>query len=342
MPEILNTLYVQTQGTVLRLESDTVRATLKGEPVARVPLARLSGIVVFGNVTVSPFLIHRCAQDGRMLAWFTLSGRFRARLQGPVGGNVLLRRAQHGALDDPGSTLHIARQMVAAKLQNCRQVLLRAAREAEDGEDEQPLRSVAERQASLLESLPRLEDLNQLRGAEGEAARAYFSAFPHMIRSSREAYGMEGRNRRPPRDPINALLSFLYALLRGDCEGALEGVGLDPQVGYLHALRSGRPALALDLMEELRPILADRVALTLVNRQQVKPEDFEATGGVRLSDGARRTVLTAYQQRKEAEIQHRLLKGKIPLGLVPHVQARLLARYIRGDIKTYPPYVAGG
>ncbi|NLF02049.1 MAG: type I-C CRISPR-associated endonuclease Cas1 [Anaerolineales bacterium] len=342
MPEILNTLYVQTQGTSLRLESDTVRASLKGELLTRVPLARLSGIVVFGNVTVSPFLIHRCAQDGRLLAWFSQFGRFRARLQGPIGGNVLLRRAQHAALDDPDSTLHIARQIVASKLQNCRQVLLRAAREADSPDDEEPLRAVAERHAAVLQSLPMLNDLDQLRGAEGEAARAYFGAFPHMIRFHRQAYGMEGRNRRPPRDPINALLSFLYALLRGDCEGALEGVGLDPQVGYLHALRPGRPALALDLMEELRPILADRVALTLVNRQQLKPEDFDITGGVRLSDGARRTVLVAYQQRREAEIQHRLLKGKIPLGLVAHVQARLLARYLREDIKTYPPYLAGG
>jgi len=340
MPELLNTLYVQTQGTVLHLEADTVRIRLEDQSLAQVPLLRLNGIVVFGRVTVTPQLIHRCALDGRLLAWFTQGGRFRARIQGPTGGNVLLRRAQHEALDDLTSTVHIARQIIAGKLQNSRLVLLRAAREADSDPDARALREVAARHAGLLEGLPDIDDLDALRGAEGEAARAYFAVFPRMIRVDRERFGMHGRNRRPPRDPMNSLLSFLYALLRGECEGALEGVGLDPQVGYLHALRPGRPALALDLMEELRPILADRLALTLVNRQQIKPEDF-AKGGMLLSDEARKAVLVAYQKRKETEIKHRLFKQKIPLGLVAHTQAQLLARYLRGDIQNYPPFVYG-
>jgi len=339
MPELLNTLYVQTQGVALRLESDTVRAILEGETMARVPLLRLCGIAVFGNVTVTPFLIHRCAQDGRLLAWFTRSGRFRARIQGPISGNVLLRRAQHLALDDPRHTLDISRQVVGGKIQNSRNVLARAAREAGDASDTAALRRTMQRLASILEQLPATNDLDELRGAEGEAARAYFAAFTHMIRSSRDKFRMEGRNRRPPRDPINSVLSFLYALLRGECESALEGVGLDPQMGYLHALRPGRPALALDLMEELRPVMADRLALTLINRRQLQVKHFEGQGAIRLTENGRKIVLSAYQERKEDEIRHRLFRQKVPLGLVPHLQARLLARHLRGDLEVYPPFV---
>lgn len=339
MPELLNTLYVQTQGAVLSLESDTVRVSLEGTMLARVPLLRLCGIAVFGNVTVTPFLIHRCAQDGRLLAWFTWGGRFRARVQGPTSGNVLLRRAQHQALDDPGQTLHIARQVVAAKIQNARNLLARAAREADAAMDESALRLTMGRLAAVLERLPAIDDLNDLRGAEGEASRAYFGVVTHMIRADRNHFYMAGRNRRPPRDPMNSVLSFLYALLRGECEAALEGVGLDPQIGYLHALRPGRPALALDLMEELRPVFADRLALTLVNRRQLQPQHFEGKGAISLTDEGRKIVLTAYQHRKEGEVQHRLLKQKVPLGLVPHLQARLLARYLRGDLEVYPPYI---
>lgn len=339
MLELLNTLYVQTQGVVLSLQSDTVRVTLRREMVARMPLLRLSGIVLFGNVTVTPFLVHRCAQDGRLLAWYTRGGRFRARVEGPTSGNVLLRRAQHQALDDPVRTMHVARQVVAAKIQNSRNLLGRSAREAETSEEESALRVVMDRLARLVEKLPAIDDLNELRGAEGEAGRAYFGVFDNLLRTDREHFGMRGRNRRPPRDPMNSLLSFLYALLRGECESALEGVGLDPQVGYLHALRPGRPALALDLMEELRPVLADRLAFTLINRRQLQPEHFEGDKAIRLTDTGRRIVLMAYQKRKEGEVQHRLLKKKVPLGLVPHLQARLLARYLRDDLEIYPPYM---
>lgn len=341
MHELLNTLYVQTQGAVLRLDNDTVRVEVERETRLRAPLLRLSGIVVFGRVSVSPFLIHRCAVDGRSLVWLDRSGRFRARIEGPVRGNVLLRRAQHMALDSHQRTAEIARQFVAAKVQNSRQVLLRAARETEDSDDSAALAAAAAALAAFLTALPKTGDLNEMRGIEGEAARTYFGVFWRMIRADRANLAPERRTRRPPRDPTNSVLSFLYALLRNECASALEGVGLDPQMGYLHALRPGRPALALDLMEELRPILADRLAITLLNRRQLQASDFETLpdGAVRLTDKGRRTLLTAYQKRKEEEVHHRVLKQKVPLGLLPHVQARLLARHLRGDIEHYLPFL---
>ena len=275
MHELLNVLYVQTQGAVLHLESDTVRVEVERETKLRAPLLRLGGIVVFGQVTITPFLVHRCAMDGRSLVWLTQSGRFRARVEGPTRGNVLLRRAQHLALTDTQKTVTVARQFVAAKIQNSRQVLMRAAREIADPPAAQALAAAAVHLATILGRLPALQELNDLRGAEGEAARAYFDVFGHMVRADPTTFALDGRTRRPPRDPTNCILSFLYALVRSECASALEGVGLDPQVGYLHALRPGRPALALDLMEEFRPVLADRLALTLVNRQQVKESDFQ-------------------------------------------------------------------
>lgn len=341
MHELLNVLYVQTQGAVLRLDNDTVRVLVERETRLRAPLLRLGGIVVFGRVSISPFLIHRCAADGRSLVWMSRSGRFMARVDGPVRGNVLLRRAQHLALDNEEATAGIARQIVAGKIQNSRQVLLRGGRETEDPDDAAALAAAAANLALFLGLLPGVGDLNELRGVEGEAARAYFGVFGRMVRADRPALAPDGRTKRPPRDPANCVLSFLYALLRSECASALEGVGLDPQVGYLHALRPGRPALALDLMEELRPVLADRLAITLLNRRQLQAKDFETLpdGAVRLTDGGRRTVLTAYQRRKEEEVRHRLLRQKVPLGLVPHVQARLLARHLRGELPHYPPFL---
>ncbi len=342
MIELLNTLYVLTQGAILHLEHDTVRVQLEGETLARFPLLRLSGIVVLGRVSVSPFLIQRCAEDGRSLAWLDQRGRFVARIEGPTRGNVLLRRAQHLALSDPEQPWRIARQVVAGKIQNSRLVLLRAAREAPGAADRAPLDEAAARLAAILTRLHDLHTLDEIRGAEGEAARAYFGVFGHMVRGDREAFTPDGRTRRPPRDRVNALLSFLYALLRIECIAALEGIGLDPQVGYLHTLRPGRPALALDLMEELRPVLADRLALTLINRRQLRPGHFEALpgGAFQLTDEGRRAVIAAYQRKKEEQLEHRVIKQKLPLGLVPHVQARLLARHLRGDLAEYPPFLS--
>jgi CRISPR-associated protein Cas1 len=341
LSELLNVLYVQTQGAFLRLRHDTVTIEVEDETKLRVPLLRLSGIVVFGRVMLTPYLIQRCAEDGRAVVWMTRHGRFRARLTGPTQGNVLLRRAQHLALSDRDRPWWIARQIVAGKIQNSRNQILRSARDTRDSMDKAALAQAADRLAAVLLRLKETKDLNEVRGAEGEAARAYFNVFNHMLRVDDEAFVFRKRTRRPPRDPINAVLSFLYTLLCSECTSALEGVGLDPQVGYLHALRPGRPALALDLMEELRSPLADRLTLTLINRRQLQAKHFEEKdgGAVYLNQDGRRAVLVAYQQRKEVEIDHRVLRRKIPFGLVPHFQARLLARHVRGDLEGYPPFI---
>lgn len=341
MIELLNVLYVVSQGAMLHLEHDTVRVEVDRESRLRIPLLRLSGIVVFGRVMLSPYLIQRCAEDGRALVWLDERGRFKARLEGETRGNVLLRRAQHLALSDPARTVGIARQAVAAKLQNSRQVLLRAAREATTEGDRAALANAAERLADSLLRLHATHDLDEVRGFEGEAARVYFEQFRRMVRRDQRMLTSGRRTKRPPRDELNAVLSFLYALVRAECAAALEGVGLDPQVGYLHALRPGRPSLALDVMEEFRPVMADRLALTLLNRRQLTASSFEPLpgGAVHLGESGRRTVIAAYQQRKQDLVQHRVLRQRIPLGLVPHVQARILARHLRGDLPNYQPYL---
>lgn len=341
MFELLNTLYVLTPGASLHLEHDAVRVVIERETRLRAPLLRLDSIVTFGRVAVSPLLIHRCADDGRAIIFMSGSGRFKARLVGPVRGNVLLRRSQHMALDTEGWPSRIARQFVAAKIQNSRLVLLRGARDS-TGEPSENLRRSAAQLATILENLRTIEGLDRIRGAEGEAARIYYRAFSWLIHAQSDAFTFERRSRRPPRDRTNALLSFLYALVREECASALDGVGLDPQVGYLHALRPGRPALALDLMEELRALVADRLAATLINRRQLLADGFDISpgGAVRLNDAGRRKALSAYQERKNRLVTHNLLQQKVSLGLVPHVQARLLARHLRGDLAHYPPYVA--
>jgi CRISPR-associated protein Cas1 len=341
MIEVGNTLYVTTPGAALRLDHDTVRVETDGRTVLRVPLLRLSGIVCFGAIAISPPLVERCAEDGRSLVLLDRGGAFRARIQGRANGNVLLRRAQHLALSDQEWPARIARQFAAGKLQNCRHVLLRAARDAAHESDQAVLARAAASMSEGIVNLRTAGDLNTIRGLEGDAARSYFRAFGAMVRESRQAFAPSGRTRRPPRDRINALLSFLYTLLRAECESALEGVGLDPQVGYLHALRPGRPALALDLMEELRPVLADRLALTLINRRQVTPDGFRDLpgGAVYLAEEARKTVLAAWQKRKQEPVEHRVMRQKVPLAVVPHVQARLLARHLRGDIAHYLPFL---
>lgn len=341
MKELQNVLYVQTPGAYLNLENDTVRIKIDDQTKLRVPLLRLQGIVLFGQVSISPFLIHRCAEDGRNLVWMTKHGRFRARVDGEVQGNVLLRRVQHTALSTQGWPLRIGKQVVAGKIQNCRNTIMRSARDVTSATDKETLVGVA---ASLANGLVRLKDaqtLDAVRGFEGEAASLYFGLFNILIRSTDPSFRFNGRTRRPPKDSANAILSFLYSLLASECTAALEAVGLDPQVGYLHTLRPGRPALALDLMEELRSPFADRLALSLINRKQLKPKHFENMpgGGVYLTEDGRKQLLVAYQERKETEIDHRILKEKIPWGLVPQIQARLLARHLRGDLKEYPPFL---
>jgi CRISP-associated protein Cas1 len=341
MKQILNTLYVQTQGTYLRLDHDTLVLEVEQKKQFQVPLHHLGGIVAFGNVLMSPFLLHRCAGDGRAVVWMTEYGRFRARLTGETTGNVLLRRSQHAALDNPQTTLDIARYMVAGKLQNARNVLMRSAREAKTEDDRQSLSKAAQVHADAIGNAEKAVDLDKLRGIEGYAAKAYFAAFTAMVLSDRAVFEFTERSRRPPKDPINALLSFAYTLLVNECVAACEGVGLDPQMGFLHVLRPGRPALALDLMEELRPILADRFVLTLINRAQIQPNDFvERPGGaIYLTDEARKTFLGAYQKRKQEEVTHPITGSKVPFGLISHVQARLLARHLRGDVPSYQPFI---
>ena len=339
--QLLNTLYVTTPESYVHLDNNTVRLEIEHETRLRVPLHHLGAVVCFGQVSVSLPLMHRLADEGVTLVLLDANGRFKARLEGAVSGNVLLRQAQHRRADDPAFTLKLARNCIAGKVRNCRQVLLRGARESRVEDDAVRLTRGADDLAAALRALPPAVDLDTLRGIEGEAARQYFAALNHLVRSaSRETFRMDGRTRRPPRDRINALLSFLYSLLMNDCRSAIEASGLDPQIGFLHAVRPGRAALALDLMEEFR-FFADRLALSLINCGQLDADDFvEREGGAVLLDGdARKTVLVAYQERKQETTSHPLLAESLPFGLLPHIQARLLARTLRGDVDEYLPYL---
>jgi CRISPR-associated protein Cas1 len=333
--QLLNTLYITTPESYLRLDNDTLRVELEREVRLRVPLHHLQAVVCFGHIALSAPLMHRLAEDSIALVLLDEHGRFKARLEGAQAGNVLLRRAQHQASLDADSTLELARSFVAGKVRNARSVLQRGAREAKLEAEGAQLTRLADDLAAGLRALPAAPDLNTVRGLEGEAARQYFAGLPLLVKADLRAdFAMQGRSRRPPRDRFNALISFLYALWMNDCRSALEAAGLDPQVGFLHALRPGRAALALDLMEEFRPF-ADRLALTLVNRQQLAAGDFvlREGGAVSLQPDARKSVLVAYQQRKQEEILHPLLAQPVPLGMVPLVQARLLARAIRGELE---------
>ncbi|MDI6750840.1 MAG: type I-C CRISPR-associated endonuclease Cas1c [Rhodocyclaceae bacterium] len=339
--QLLNTLYVTTPGAYLHLDNDTLRIELEGETRMRVPLHHIDSVVCYGHILVSPILMHRLADDGKTLVLLDTNGRFKARLEGAVSGNVLLRIDQHRRLANADFSLATAKACLAGKLKNCRQALLRSARETGREDDNATLTATA---AELARSLARLEhapDLDTLRGIEGDAAKRYFAVLGLMVRADvREAFTPDGRSRRPPRDRMNALLSFLYALLMNDCRSAIESVGLDPQIGFLHAVRPGRAALALDLMEEFRPLLADRLALTLINRRQVQADDFVARpgGAIGLKDETRKAVIVAYQERKQETLTHPLLTTSLPLGLAPFIQARLLARWVRGDAENYLPF----
>ena len=334
--EILNTLYIQTQGVYLRLEGDTLRIQHEDITLRNVPLHHLGGVAVFGNVLISPFLLQRFAEEGLEVSWFSESGRFFGRFSAPVSGNVLLRQAQYRALDNPSTSLYLAQRFVEGKLKNCRLVLQRAMRER--GETDALTQAVFEQEAALW-MLPQARSLDEVRGLEGNAASAYFAAFGDLLLSGE--FRFDGRNKRPPRDPVNALLGFVYALLTTQCTAALEGVGLDPQVGFLHALRPGRNALALDLIEEFRAWWADRMVLSLLNRKQLNPDHFETRpgGAVLLGEEGRKAVIVAFQSRRQETVQHPLFKEPVPVGLLPHIQARLLARYLRGDLPQYPPFV---
>jgi CRISPR-associated protein Cas1 len=337
--ELLNTLYVQSPGTSLHLDGDTVRVYRPEQTGRRlVPLVRIDHVVLFGGTTISDDLLLRCADDGRSVSWLTGMGRFRARVVGPATGNPLLRRAQHNAATSTEHSLRIAQAIVAGKIHNTRQVLLRAARDAA-GPRQDTLRTAADLQAERLALLPDARSANEVLGVEGVAARDYFGVLPSLASSGGELKTV-GRSRRPPTDPVNCILSFLYGLLRVAVHGALEQVGLDPYIGFLHGLRPGKPALALDLMEEFRPLFADRLAFTMVNRRELTVEDFERlpNGAVRLTEGARKTVLYAWQQSRQREWRHAQFRRDIPAAVLPLVQARLLARHLRGDLDGYQPW----
>jgi CRISPR-associated protein Cas1 len=344
MRRMLNTLYVTTDGAYLRKDGENVVVTVDDAERLRVPIHLLGGVIGIGRVSLSSSLMGACAEAGVTVSFLTSNGRFMARVEGPVSGNVLLRREQYRLADEPASCGRIVRAIVAAKAANQRGVLQRCLRDYGDTMNPDQRDAIDSAQARLKEIARHalhLEDTDILRGMEGEAAQRYFAVFPFLLRSQDEAIVFKGRSRRPPLDPVNALLSFLYTLLVHDCRSALEGVGLDPSMGFLHRPRPGRPSLALDLMEELRAPLADRLALSLINRGQIRARDFnmEESGAVLLSDSARKTVLTAYQERKKEEIEHPFLAETAPLGLLPHLQSMLLARALRGDLDAYPPLI---
>ncbi|WP_295443895.1 type I-C CRISPR-associated endonuclease Cas1c [uncultured Thiodictyon sp.] len=343
MHTIQNTLYIMTPQAYAHLDNESVRIEVERQTRLRVPLHHIGALVCFGNVMISPALMHRLAEEGKSMVLLDNSGRFKARLEGPVSGNILLRQAQHRAADDPVFTLSTARAVVAGKLRNSRSVLLRGAREAADPGEADTLTRAADALAASLRAVPGAADLDTLRGFEGEAARGYFAALNLIVKpQARASFALDGRTKRPPRDRFNALISFLYSMLMNDCRSAAEAVGLDPQLGFLHAVRPGRAALALDLQEEFRSVLVDRFALTLINRGQLNAKDFDERegGAVMLNDAGRRLVVTAWQERKQEELTHPLLDSKVPLVLLPFIQARLLARTLRGDLDGYLPYLA--
>ena len=339
MKKLLNTLYVTTQDAYLRKEGETVVVEKEKQVLLRLPIHTLQGIVTFGNAMTSPYLLNLCAERGVSVSFMSESGKFLARVTGPVSGNVLLRLAQMRAYEDKERKGEIARSFVIGKLLNVRNVIMRRMRD--HGETEL-LRTAAEKHADIVrrvrDSPP---DAERLRGLEGEAGAVYFGCFNELLVAQQEDFSISGRNRRPPTDPMNALLSYLYTLLAHDCRGALEGVGLDPQIGFLHEVRSGRPSLALDLMEEFRAVLADRVALSLVTLRQVGLCDFKITesGAVEMKDNARKMVLQTWQKKKQEVVTHPFLGEKVTVGLLPHLQALLLARFLRGDLDAYPSYI---
>ncbi len=341
MKKLLNTLYVTTPDAYLSRDGENVLISVEHEKKMRIPIHNLDGIVCFGPVMCTPGLLGLCGKRNVSVSFLNFYGRFMARVQGPVSGNVLLRREQFRLADNPDFCKDISEVLTSAKIINCRNVLLRAMRDYPEEEFSETIRKTC---ANLKRIIPRLNtagDTEAVRGCEGQAANLYFAVFDNLIRKQKEDFYFKNRSRRPPLDNVNALISFIYTLLVHDIVSALESVGLDPAVGFFHKDRPGRPSLALDLMEELRPVFADRLALSLINRSQLSAKDFRKTesGAVMMTDKGRKTILVAYQNRKKDKISHTFLEEKIEIGLLPFAQAMLLARYIRGDIDGYPPFI---
>ncbi|MEA4811528.1 MAG: type I-C CRISPR-associated endonuclease Cas1c [Anaerolineaceae bacterium] len=341
MRRLLNTLYITTPEAYLALEGEDIQIQIKDKPNLRIPLLNLENIVCFTYQGASPVLMGACADRGIGLSFLRPSGQFLARIQGNIKGNVLLRTRQYAIADETPQSIKIARCFLIGKIYNQRKVILRALRDHGIILEKEPLINSADLLKNCLKELENCQDIGQLMAFEGLAAKSYFDIFDDLILQQKEDFHFSGRNRRPPLDRTNALLSFIYTLLVQDCIGALETVGLDPYLGFLHQLRPGRPSLALDLMEELRPLLADRLVLSFINMKQVKASGFlvKESGAVLMDDETRKNVLTTWQKRKQELIMHPFTGEKIPLGLAPYVQALLLSRFIREDLDAYPPFL---
>jgi CRISP-associated protein Cas1 len=341
MKQHLNTLFVTTQGAYVHCEGEAALVRIEGETRLRVPIHMIGGVICFGRVSCSPALMGLCCDRGVIITHLTEHGRFLARIEGPVSGNVLLRKAQYRQSEEPTGSSELARTIVRAKVANCRTVLLRALRDHPDIPGADVVTEATERLSGALERLERTQPLDTVRGLEGESARYYFEVFDHLILTQKEDFFFRARNRRPPLDNINSLLSFAYTLLTHDARSALESVGLDPAVGFLHRDRPGRPGLALDLVEEFRPVLGDRFILSLVNKRQIHPDGFRKSesGAVLMDEDTRKAILSAYQERKQEAIIHPFLDEETTVGLLLHLQARLLAGFLRGDLDAYPPFV---
>lgn len=341
MRQHLNTLFVTTQGAYLRKVGDAIAVRVDGKTALTLPLHHIGGICCFGRVGISPRLLGRCAEGGISVTFLSVHGRFLARVLGCTPGNVLLRREQYRRADRPDSDcLDIAKAIVLAKLLNCRTVLQRTARDCPECDESGHVTQAVRMLASNAAAVKTAPGLVGLRGIEGDAAAAYFSVFRCLL-TKRDGFSFNGRSRRPPRDNVNALLSFVYTLLMHDARAALEAAGLDSQVGFLHRDRPGRPSLALDLMEEFRGFLADRLVLSLINRGQVIAGGFSTTpvGGVLMNDETRKQVLVSYQKRKQDELVHPFLNERVTIGHLIYVQALLMARYLRGDLDAYPAFI---
>lgn len=340
MRKLNNILYVTTPDCYLSLDGENVVILKEQEIISRVPLHNLEGIITFGYTGASPALMGKCAKSNIALSFLSSHGRFLARVSGEQYGNVLLRKEQYRRSDDQEQSLDIAKNMVAGKLYNSMWVLRRCVRDHKLLVDVGKLEDAISRMNILLQNIQNVKFADELLGLEGKAADEYFHVFDQLILQQKDDFNFTERNRRPPKDKVNALLSFSYTLLAHDCAAALESVGLDSYVGFYHKDRPGRISLALDLMEELRSVLADRFVLTLINKKIVKTNDFwiKENGAVILHDDARRTVLQMWQKRKNDTLQHPFMNEKISWGLVPFAQAQLLARFLRGDLDEYPPF----
>lgn len=341
MKRLLNTLYVMTQDAYLKKDGETVTVKIDGQIKLRVPLITISSIVCFGNVIISPPLMGFCTKNGVSISFLSLYGRFMAKIQGPTSGNVLLRREQYRISDDRKRSADIARSCVLAKINNSRNVIMKAVRDHRESIDCESAEKAASKLKTNIDNVLDENDLDRIRGIEGESAKWYFDFFNNLITAQKADFQFTGRNRRPPLDRVNALLSFVYTMLYHDMRSALETCGLDPAVGFLHRDRPGRMGLALDLMEEFRPYIADRLVLTLINLQKIKGKDFKIseTGSVLMNDESKKTLVTAYQTRKQDAVTHPFIGESMHIGILFQSQAILLARHIRGDIDGYPAFI---